>query len=153
MKNNFKHEFKCLKLINDINAGAHFGVSQQVMTLNSIFVSRPRSVFVLCVCVFTPQSVQLLNDVQTTFLQLQAECEKLQENNRRLLESSGRNESQLEVNCQILSSKQHQRPLKRLLSVTTLNLRPGTDHNCPLMLSLFCQVLFLTSYSHRSCLR
>lgn len=101
----------------------------------------------VCVCSFTPQSVQLLNDVQTTFLQLQAECEKLKESNRCLLESSRRNESHLEVNCQILSSKQDRPPLNRLHSVRRHEFkqfvdRPGTDHNCPFMFSLLLSGLF-----------
>lgn len=41
--------------------------------------------------------MQLMNDVQTAFLQLQAECEKLGDCNRNLLEEKRENESHIQV--------------------------------------------------------
>lgn len=44
-----------------------------------------------------PQNSQLMNDVQTAFLQLRAECEKLQESNRSLQEESREKQSHVQV--------------------------------------------------------
>lgn len=41
--------------------------------------------------------MQLVKDVQTAFLQLQAECEKLGDCNRNLLEENGEKESRIQV--------------------------------------------------------
>lgn len=54
-------------------------------------------VFLYSIYVFAPQNVQLVNDVQTTFLQLQAECEKLNESNTCLHEDNRRKQSHIEV--------------------------------------------------------
>lgn len=41
--------------------------------------------------------MQLVDDVQTAFLQLQAQCEKLGDCNRNLLEEKRENESHIQV--------------------------------------------------------
>lgn len=55
---------------------------------------------VMCIHVFASQNVRLVNDVQTTFLQLQAECEKLNESNTCLHEDNRRKQSHIEVDGQ-----------------------------------------------------
>lgn len=46
-----------------------------------------------------PQNMHLINDMQTAFLQLQAECEKLGDCNRNLLEENQEKESRVQVEC------------------------------------------------------
>lgn len=43
--------------------------------------------------------MHLVNDVQTAFLQLQAECEKLGDCNRNLLEENQEKEGHIQVAC------------------------------------------------------
>lgn len=43
--------------------------------------------------------MQLVNDVQTAFLRLQAECEKLYECNRNLQEENREKRSHIQVQC------------------------------------------------------
>lgn len=43
--------------------------------------------------------MHLVNDVQTAFLQLQAECEKLADCNRNLLKENREKESRIQVQC------------------------------------------------------
>lgn len=59
---------------------------------------------ILCFCVNfyscpLPQNMHLVNDVQTAVLQLQAECEKLGDCNRNLLEENREKESRIQVQC------------------------------------------------------